>query len=266
MIDMKGFKSFLIEEELSENTRESYIWTMQKFSEQYSEFNKENAILFKADYVKSFSPKTVNNRISALEKYAKFVDCPLHLKRVKVHKISSVENVIKPNQYKTLVDYLKESKNYRMLIIIMLMAKTGGRISEVLRYKKRDIKNGYVDMKTKGKTRRIYFPKSLRDDISEYIADLNDNDFLCKNRFGESITSRGVDANLKTLGEKLSIPIDVMHAHSFRHFFAIEFLKRNNNISLLADLMGHSGVNTTMIYLRMSQEEQKSAIDEAVNW
>ena len=68
---MKGFKSFLIEEELSENTRESYIWTMQKFSEQYSEFNKENAILFKADYVKSFSPKTVNNRISAIEKYAK---------------------------------------------------------------------------------------------------------------------------------------------------------------------------------------------------
>ena len=48
--------------------------------------------------------------------------------------------------------------------------------------------------------------------------------------------------------------------------FAIEFLKRNNNISLLADIMGHSGVNTTMIYTRRSEQEQRQAFNDAINW
>ena len=52
-----------------------------------------------------------------------------------------------------------------------------------------------------------------------------------------------------------------MHPHSFRHCFAINFLQENKDIALLADLMGHSGVNTTMIYLRLSKEEQRRAID-----
>jgi site-specific recombinase XerD len=68
------------------------------------------------------------------------------------------------------------------------------------------------------------------------------------------------------LEEKYDIPQEVMHPHAFRHFFAIEFLKRNNNIALLADLLGHGSVNVTQIYLRQSQEQQKKEIDEAVDW
>ena len=68
------------------------------------------------------------------------------------------------------------------------------------------------------------------------------------------------------MGNLYGIPLEVMHPHSFRHFFAIEFLKRNNNISLLADILGHSNVNMTQIYLRQSQTQQKDAVDEAVNW
>ena len=65
---------------------------------------------------------------------------------------------------------------------------------------------------------------------------------------------------------KYGIPKEKMHPHAFRHMFAVEFLKRNNDISLLADIMGHSGVNTTMIYTRRSGEEQKRDFDETVNW
>ncbi len=57
-----------------------------------------------------------------------------------------------------------------------------------------------------------------------------------------------------------------MHPHAFRHLFAVEFMKRNNNMFLLADLLGHSGVNTTMLYVRMSAEQQQQELDKVVNW
>ena len=56
-----------------------------------------------------------------------------------------------------------------------------------------------------------------------------------------------------------------MHPHSFRHFFAIEFLKKNNDITLLADLLGHSNLDTTKIYLRRTEEEQRKIINN-INW
>ncbi len=208
----------------------------------------------------------MNLRLAALEKYCKYLSLEIKVKRMKIQKVVSVENVITAQQYDCLIKMLERDHQINMLIIIKLLAKTGGRISEVLRYQKKDLLKGYVDMRTKGKIRRIYFPENLVSEILPAVKDYSDNDFLCRNRFGKPITSRGVSENLARYAEIYGIPREVMHPHSFRHFFAIEFLKRNHNISLLADLLGHSGVNTTMIYLRMSQEQQKAEIDEAVNW
>ena len=66
--------------------------------------------------------------------------------------------------------------------------------------------------------------------------------------------------------KKYGIPKEVAHPHSFRHLFAIEFLKNNNNIALLADLLGHESVDTTAIYLRLSAQEQKKQFNMAMDW
>ena len=57
-----------------------------------------------------------------------------------------------------------------------------------------------------------------------------------------------------------------MHPHSFRHFFAKEFLKNNNDITLLGDILGQSDVSTTAIYTRMTSAEQAKQINEIVRW
>ena len=80
------------------------------------------------------------------------------------------------------------------------------------------------------------------------------------------MTSRGVAENINRWAKKYGIPLEVAHPHSFRHLFAIEFLKRNNNIALLSDLLGHESIDTTAIYLRLSAQEQKDLFNEAVNW
>lgn len=266
MVDLYDFEEYLLDEELAQNTRKSYLFAMENFFSRYDELNKRNVIAWKADMQTRLKPKSVNLRLSAVEKYCKFKGLYIPVKRVKIQQVGRVENVITPEQYDRLVQGLEADGQIRWVIIVKMMAKTGARISEVLRFTKKDLKTGYVDLYTKGKVRRVYFPKSLADELSPYIADLSDNDILCTNRKGEPLTSKGLYSQLRILAEKYGVPKENAHPHSFRHFFAIEFLKRNNNISLLADLLGHSGVNTTMIYLRMSQAQQQEALDAAVNW
>ena len=71
---------------------------------------------------------------------------------------------------------------------------------------------------------------------------------------------------LKRCAEKYGIDQDVVYPHSFRHRFAKNFIERNPDIALLADLMGHESLETTRVYLRRTASEQRAAVDAAINW
>ena len=79
------------------------------------------------------------------------------------------------------------------------------------------------------------------------------------------MTERGVAQTIKSCN-RYGIRKEVLHPHAFRHFYAIQFLKHNKNIALLADLLGHESVDTTAIYLRLSAEEQKAQFNDAMKW
>lgn len=266
MIDIDGFKKYLYEEELSSNTINVYIQGITQYAQKYDEISKMNLIDFKKSLVERTKPQTVNLRITAVLKYCKYKGIPMTCKHIKEQRKTAIDNVISPEQFQRLITGLKSDGNERWYYHILLLGKTGMRISEALRVTKKDILAGKVTMPAKAHLRTIYFPKSLKGELIPYLEDFGLNDVVMKNRTGEPLTSRGVSSALQSFGKKYDIPKEVMHAHSFRHFFAIEFLKRNNNISLLADLLGHGSVNVTQIYLRQSQEQQQKAIDEAVDW
>ena len=270
MIDMERFKAYLQEEELSQNTIDNYMEGMRQFAERYDEVNKTNALDFKAYLTSCRSPKTVNLRIRAVVKYSQCIGEPITVKTLKVPKMTSVENVINAEQYQRLIEGLKADGKTNWLFNITLLARTGMRISEAMKVKKIDLLNGQVTMFTKGKYRKIIFPQSLIVDFDEYLSDFNDNDLVMRGRQWKNkkkpLTSRGVDGALTRFGKAYGIPKEVLHPHSFRHFFAIEFVKRNKNIALLADLLGHSGMNITQIYLRQSEGDQIDAVNDAVDW
>ena len=119
-----------------------------------------------------------------------------------------------------------------------------------------------------GKVRRIYIPIALRKEAMIWIAeDLKiDSGYIFKNRYGERITSRGVSQQLKKYAMKYGIDTNVVYPHSFRHRFAKNFLEKYNDISLLADLMGHESIETTRIYLRKTASEQQAIVDKIVTW
>ena len=90
--------------------------------------------------------------------------------------------------------------------------------------------------------------------------------YIIENKYGEKMTTRGVASVINKAAKKAEIPKEVMHPHSFRHFFAKQFLNEKNDITLLGDLLGHSDISTTAIYTRLTAEEQKSEINKLVNW
>lgn len=266
MIDINGFCLWLYEEELSPNTIEVYRTGVKQFAKMFDNITKTNVIEWKKHLSNNFCASTVNLRLTAIMKYCAYKEIPLKVKQIKEAKKTHIDNVISIAQYQRLCESLKNEQNMRWYYYILILAKTGMRISEALKVRKKDIINGSVTMATKAHMRTIFFPKSLKNDIAPLLESLSDDDLILQNRTGKPLTSRGFAQMLQNFAQKYNIPKEVMHPHSFRHFFAIEFLKRNANIALLADLLGHGSVNVTQIYLRQSKEEQQQSIDDAVDW
>ena len=148
------------------------------------------------------------------------------------------------------------------------LAATGARVSELIQIKVEHVQIGYYDIYTKGgKIRRIYIPKTLRKETAEWLIKNNrTSGYLFLNRFGERITTRGIAQQLNNYATKFVMNEKVVYPHSFRHRFAKNFLEKFNDISLLADLMGHESIETTRIYLRRSSAEQQEIVDRVITW
>lgn len=263
---VKEFRGHLLDLERSENTVDSYCSSVAMFFSYYNELSKKNMLDFKRWQLEKWKPKTANSRVVAMNQYCIYSNHPEYcVKGIKIHNAAAIENVISLDEYQKLIRCLKTDGNIRGYWMIKYLAKTGARVSEFVRLTKKSLDFGYCEMWTKGKMRRIYIPQALIEESREYLMK-QPSDYLFCNRLGKQMTERGVSENIKNWAAKYGIQKEVAHPHAFRHLYAIEFLKQNPNISLLADLMGHSSVNTTAIYLKLSKKEQMKQFNEASNW
>ena len=266
---IEKFKSFLLQLNMAENTITAYIYAVKDFNSQYQELTKENLVHYKMSLIETFKPKTVNLRIQALNKYLNFVHKPqLHLKSVKVQQRTYLENVISNADYTFLKNKLKKEDNLEWYFVVRFLAATGARVSELVQLKVEHVNAGYYDIYTKGgKIRRLFIPKKLRDEAQEWLStNKRESGYLFLNRFGERITTRGIAQQLKNFAVKYGLNPKVVYPHSFRHRYAKNFLEKFNDISLLADLMGHESIETTRIYLRRTASEQKAIVDKVITW
>lgn len=269
MTRKKEFEDSLRKNNLSENTIESYLWTVDYYFKNYESISKENLLAYKGFLIEYFKPKTVNLRIQAMNKYLEFIemDC-LKLKAVKVQQKNFLENVISNADYKFLKNQLKKDKNTEWYFVVWYLAATGARVSELIQIKIEHVQLGYFDLYSKGgKLRRLYIPKKLKEETLIWLKDTNRvSGYLFLNRYGERITPRGISQQLKKYADKYGLDKKVVYPHSFRHRYAKNFLEKYNDIALLADLMGHESIETTRIYLRRTASEQQELVDKIVTW
>lgn len=265
-MELEQFEAYLLEDEKAENTIACYKYAVESFYDIFPEVNKKNMIEYKKIMLEKRSPKTAANRCIAMNKYCDFLGKPeCKVKGVKIHKQNNVENVITLEEYQYFLECLKRDEKEKIYFIVKFLACTGARVSELLRLEKSCLETGEAVLWTKGKIRKILIPKSLIKEGKTYFERV-EGKYIFPNRNGKMMTSRGVAEIIKRNGIKYGIRKEVLHPHSFRHLFAIQFLNNNKNIALLADLMGHESVDTTAIYLRLSADEQKRQFETSVNW
>ncbi len=148
------------------------------------------------------------------------------------------------------------------------LAATGARISELTRFKVEHVRAGYVDLYSKGgRMRRLYFPETLQAETVQWLKEEGRGEgYLFLNSRGTPLTPRGISLRLKSYAKKYEIDPGLVHPHAFRHLFAKNFLQKSQNIALLADILGHSSIETTRIYLQQSSREQGKMMNRIVDW
>lgn len=266
---VESFKTALREGNMAENTISAYVYAVNDYFAKYKTLNKRNLLLYKANLIEQFKPKTVNLRIQALNKFLEHVGKPkLRLKSVKVQQRTYLENVISQADYIFLKKRLKQEENLMWYFVVRFLTATGARVSELIQIKVEHVCIGYFDIYSKGgKVRRLFIPKLLRDEAKKWFEEIQQTTgYIFRNRFGERITTRGIAQQLKKYAERYGLNTNVVYPHSFRHRYAKNFLERFNDIALLADLMGHESIETTRIYLRRTSSEQQAIVDKVITW
>ena len=236
-MNIEIFETYLRQGNMAENTIAAYLYAVKEYYSRHKELNKRNLLVYKTYLIEKFKPKTVNLRIQAMNKYLDSVGkSRLRLKSVKVQQRSYLENVISNADYAFLKNKLKKEENQEWYFVVRFLAATGARVSELIQMKVEHVQMGYFD---------IYIPKTLRKEATEWLGKANRiTGYLFLNRFGERITTRGIAQQLKNYAAKYGLNEKVVYPHSFRHRFAKNFLEKFNDISLLADLMGHESIET----------------------
>lgn len=267
---LANYEKSMRKSEMAENTIRSYMGTVRRFFRDYESINRNNLLHYKEYLVSNYKPTTVNVRILAINHFLHYIKKDnLKVRTIKIQQKTFLDNVISNADYKKLLKNLKNDGKIKWYMIVRTLACTGARISEALSFQVEDVYFGYVEVYAKGnKLRRIYFPKTLQTELVSWIEEegrTNGSLFLNKN--GITISANGIATMLKKFAKDYMIDPKVMHPHSFRHRFSLNFLSRKpNEIVLLADLLGHSSINTTRIYTRRTSQEQSNIINTVVNW
>lgn len=272
---LEQFRDYLKRKGATTNTITAYTASVRLFFSLYSEINVSNLQSYKTFLLEHFKPNTVNTRIFGINQYIEGLNSDPTLK-LESYKLPSVkrqqqpflDNVISKQDYERLKRSLKRDRNMFWYFVVRFLAATGARISELIQIKVEHVRIGCMDLYSKGgKLRRIYFPEKLCIEMLSWLElQGKDSGFIFVNQKGHQMTPRGISSQLKVLAVRYHIPPETVYPHSFRHRFAKNFLGKFNDITLLADLMGHESIETTRIYLTKTSQEQRQFIDKVVTW
>lgn len=260
-----AYKDKLIEDELSNNTISKYIRDAQAFENWLNgrDLTKTLTIQYKEQLKEKFKTSTVNNKIITLNKYLKFNDrAEETVKNIKV-QATELDEVMSQNDYERIYRQAREKGTTRDLIMLDALYETGLRVSELQFLTVEANKQGYITVNNKGKIRNVPITKTLKKRLDQYIKEQGiTTGTIILNPSGEPLSRYTVFNRLKWLGGQARVKKTKVYPHSIRHLFAKNWLARNgNNVLQLADILGHSSLETTRIYTKLDINETRATME-----
>lgn len=262
---MEKYRAYLEGQELAGATICIYVRYAQEI-EKYTKGDiqtKKNIIAYKKFLEEGMAPSTVNLAVSAVNRYLRFSgygECAV--KGEKLQKRRSLENVISVEEYKRMLAATDSKGREKYYFIIKILAQTGIRISELKYFTVEALEERKIQIKNKGKIREIYIPDMLGIELKKYCErkGILSGVIFC-GRKNRPIGRTAVYKMIVQIGKEADIPEEKVYPHSFRHLFAVTYMKRYGNIAELADIMGHSDLETTRIYTLTTAEEKRKRME-----
>ena len=262
------FKNYLINEEKSQATIEKYIRDIMAFMVwlEGRELEKATVIEYKQKIVNEYAPKSVNSMLSSLNSF--FVYFDRHdciVKTLKIQKLifANKEKELTKAEYERLLIAAEKKSNRRLYLLMQTICATGIRISELKYITVSAVQSGQALINCKGKMRVVILPKQLCKMLKAYLREKNISNgpvFVSKN--GKPLDRSNVWKMLKALCESAGVPKNKVFPHNFRHLFARTFYSLQKDIVRLADILGHTSVNTTRIYTMETGEIHRNLIQK----
>jgi len=266
--EVDAFAQSLRDEEREPGTIEKYMRDIRAFIAwaDCREINKELASAWK-DHLKEqgLKPETINSKLSALNKFFSFLGWnDFRVKYLKIqHKLfRCADKDLTKEEYKKLYNTAVELGKNRLALLMEVICATGIRVSEVKYITVESARAGRADISLKGKIRTILLPGKLCRKLEKYARKqktVSGEIFLTRN--GKGLSRRQIWAELKALCKKAGVEESKVFPHNLRHLFAQTFYRIYKDIVKLADVLGHSSIETTRIYLISTGAEQARQLE-----
>ena len=247
------YESNLVNEEKSQITIEKYMRDIRTFADWlgYKEFDKTDVLAYKSELQKRYAPTSVNTVISSLNSffvYHEWYDMKVRTLKMQRQMFAEEERELTKAEYERLL-IVAEKKNKRLYLLMQTICSTGIRISELNFITLEAIQKGKADIQAKGKRRTVFFPKQLCHMLKEYAKKQGiKKGAIFVTKGGLPMNRSNIWAAMKKLCKEANVSEEKVFPHNLRHLFARTYYSQQKDIVRLADILGHSSVNTTRIY------------------
>lgn len=265
---LEEFLSELKMAEKSELTLKKYRRDLMKFYVYIKQesFVKETVIDYKQDLIaQGYKLSSINSYLVVLNKYLAWLGAAdLKVKLLKTQRRGSREDIITLVDYKRLLRYAKKRGEMDMYHLMKVLAMTGIRIEELKFITVENIQSNYIVVTNKGKSRTVIMRQDLARELRKYCRTkcIKQGVIFVGKKEGCMMAKSTIWRRLKKIAGAAKVNKKKVHAHSFRHFFAKQFLlQNNNNILELADILGHESLDTTRIYNVSTDAEKRKKLE-----
>lgn len=266
--DIQNFMRYLAEQERSAATIEKYSHALERFRAWLPEdgaVEKADVIRYKELLSEKYAPAGVNATLAAINGVFRFLgweECvvkPLHIQR---RVFASASRELSREEYQRLVNTARQKKDTRLVLLLQLMASTGIRVSEIRYVTAEAVEKKIISIRLKGKVRTILLPDKLCIQLCKYQKEKDiQSGPLFLTRKGKILGRKEIWAQMKRLCEAAGVSKEKVFPHNLRHLFARSFYHEQQDIVKLADLLGHSNIETTRIYLLSSGQEHRQILE-----